>query len=198
MRVLFLISITITLLILTASIVRANEAALYPDPPPKDASFVRFLGFEADENASFAGKYFKLRYEDRQAYLPVSSAALNNIPAGSFYTVVKGPDGTTFVIAEPPRGDATQVYLLVVNGSEHALDLKLADGSVPVILNVASMTSRLRPVNPVKIGLGVFIANRLDPLARFDVALRRGQNLTFYADENGVRLIENRFGKNAE
>lgn len=198
MKVYMFISAVFTGVFLAAPLLHANEAALYPDPPPKDASFVRFLGFEADEIARFAGKHFKLKHEDQQAYLPVSASALDDIPAGAFYTVVKRPGGATSVIAEPPRGDATQVYLLVVNASEQALDLKLADGSVPVILDVASMTSRLRPVNPVKIGLGVFIANSSDLLARFDVALRRGQNLTFFVDDNGVRLIENRFGKNAE
>ena len=56
------------------------------------------------------------------------------------------------------------------------------------------MSSGLRAVNPVAISFGVFQHGVDAPLATFDVSLRRGQNLTFLADQSGVRLVENRFG----
>lgn len=171
----------------------AADTSLYPEAAPVDASFVRFVGFDGQDTATFAGKSFSLPAEEEFAYVPVSSALLEDTPAGSFVTVVHTPDGTMQTITEAGRTQNAKVFLILVNATDKELELRLADGSVAVIEGVASMEANQRGVNPVAIELGVFAKDDPTPLATFDVALRRGQNLSFIAEPNGVRLVENSF-----
>ena len=139
-----------------------------------------------------------MRSGEADAYVPVSSAQLNNIPTGSFHSLLKKTDGSIVAIEEGSRDHPTKVVLTLLNGHEHVLTLGVADGSVDVISDINASSSGQRAVNPIRIELGVFNKRDPNPIARFDVALRRGQNITFFADPNGVRLIEDRFGANAE
>ncbi|MEM7268084.1 MAG: alginate O-acetyltransferase AlgF [Pseudomonadota bacterium] len=181
-------------LALSASTALATDTALYPEAPPADASFVRFAGFGEDASAVFAGKTFDLKSEERLAYIPVSSAALEGVDPGAYITVARDGDGGQKAIAEDPRAAASKVSLFLVNATHKRLELKLADGSVTVIDTVEPMSSGLRAVNPVAISLGVFGEDGDAPLATYEVSLHRGQNLTFLAEPSGVRLVENRFG----
>lgn len=176
----------------------ATDTGLYPEAPPDDASFVRFIGFEGQQSATFAGKAFDLKEDEHGTYIPVSSVKLNDIEAGTYATVLRGADGQIETVAEGPRSNTAKVFLFLVNGTEKVLELKLADGSVAVIENVPSAQSGQRDVNPVAIELGVFTKGQPEPLKTFDVALRRGQNISFIADDRGVRMIENRFGAVAD
>lgn len=184
----------VAILGLSASASLATDTSLYPEAPPEDASFVRFTGFGDDTSAEFAGKKFTLMADEQLAYTPVSSAALQGVEPGSYVTVVRSNDGAQHSIPEGPRAAASKVSLYLINATDKALELKLADGSVTVIGDVEPMSSGLRAVNPVAISFGVFQHGQDAPLATFDVSLRRGQNLTFLADQSGVRLVENRFG----
>ncbi|WP_299403854.1 alginate O-acetyltransferase AlgF [uncultured Roseobacter sp.] len=188
----------LTALFLAAQVIcataTASDTSLYPEAAPADASFVRFAGFDPDETAEFAGKSFALTLEDDLAYLPVSSALLNSVAPGTFVTIVRGADGHQQTILEGPRSHAARVHLFLINATERVLELRLADGSTPVIETVAAATAGARDVNPVAIALGVFELGNPIPLATFDVALKRGQNLSFIADDTGIRLVENRFG----
>lgn len=179
---------------MNATAALATDTSLYAEAPPSDASFVRFAGFGANDKVTFAGKTFTLKADEKLAYTPVSATALNGIDAGAYLTVIRGDDGTLHPISEAPRANAAKVSLYLVNATKQALELRLADGSITVIGAVDPMDSGLRAVNPVAISLGVFQQGQDAPLATFDVSLRRGQNMTFLADESGVRLIENRFG----
>lgn len=183
----------IAILGLSATTGMATDASLYPEAPPTDASFVRFTGFGADRSAEFAGKTFILNADEKLAYTPVSSASLKGVAPGSYLTVVKA-NGAHHAIDEGPRAEASKVSIYLVNATDQALELRLADGSVTVIRDVGPMSSGLRAVNPVAISFGVFQRGDDAPLATFDVSLRRGQNLTFLADASGVRLVENHFG----
>lgn len=176
----------------------AEASGLYPEPPPADAAFVRFLGFDSDSIHLFAGKSFDLNDTQPEAYLPVSASQLDGVQAGAFVSVVRRNDGSFTAITEQQRNDPAKVFLILLNASDQTLDLKLADGSVTVLKNVVVGSAALRPVNPIKIDLGVFSGSLLQPLATFDVALRRGQNITFFASDTTVRLIENRFGRNVD
>lgn len=187
----------IAILGLSATTGMATDTSLYAEAPPADASFVRFVGFGADKNAEFAGKTFRLNSDEKLTYTPVSSAALKGVEPGSYVTVVKA-NGAHHMIDEGPRAEASKVSLYLVNATDQALELKLADGSVTVIGGVEPMSSGLRTVNPVAISFGVFQHGDDAPLATFDVSLRRGQNMTFLADQSGVRLVENRFGSVAK
>ena len=131
--------------------------------------------------------------DNANAYIPVSSAGLNGVSAGSYITVLHN-SGVAKTITEAARDNKSKVHLFLVNGTTDALELRLADGSVPVIEDVTSMASGARAVNPVKIALGVFQEGADTPIAVFDVTMKRGHNLSFVADAEGVQLIENRFG----
>ncbi len=179
---------------LSATRVLATDTSLYAEAPPADASFVRFAGFDAEANAEFAGKTFSLNESEKFAYTPVSSAMLSGVKPGSYVTVVRSKDGASHAIPEGPRADASKVTLYLVNATDQALELRIADGSATVIGDVQPMASGLRAVNPVAISFGIFTLGDDAPLATFDVSLRRGQNLTFLAEQSGVRLVENRFG----
>jgi hypothetical protein len=170
-----------------------NDTSLYAEAAPKDASFLRFVGFEAD-TVQFAGKTFDLIEAEKNNFIPVSSSLLENGVAGAYLTVSQKPDGTITTITEGQRNDPSKVFLVLVNASDQPLELRLADGSVVVIKDVATNTSNLRGVNPVAIELGIFPTDTDTAIATFDVALQRGQNITFLADASGVQLIENRFG----
>ena len=184
------------LLISTVSLtgaLHADDGTLYAEPLPDDASFVRFIGFGEQTRATFAGFSFALSPQTQGQYIPVSSADLTGIAAGSYTSVLRKADGTLSPIPEAPRARQAKVALVLVNGTDTALALRLADGSVDVIGDVLPASSSLREVNPVAITLGVFRTDQTTALATFDVALRRGQNLSFVADETGVHLIENQF-----
>ncbi|KAB7610143.1 hypothetical protein F9L33_14710 [Amylibacter sp. SFDW26] len=193
-----MITICCVLTLVTPFKALANDEALYAAAPPSDASFVRFIGFDADEAVQFAGKAFRMRADEAGAYVPVSSSRLDNVPMGSFYSLLKKADSSVVVIQEEAPGDPAKVTLTLLNGSDQPLTLGVADGSMNVISNIATSSSGQRAVNPIAIELGVFNAKDKSLMAKFDVALRRGQNVTFFADASGVRMIEDRFGANAE
>ncbi len=171
----------------------ADDNSLYAEALPADASFVRFIGFENQNSANFAGFTFHLASDDAGKYIPVSASRLSNIAAGSYTSILRAPDGDQQTISEAARTRQSKVALLLVNGTDTQLELRLADGSVDVIEDVIPTSSALREVNPVAITLGVFASDQQFPLATFEVALRRGQNLSFVADTQGIRLIENQF-----
>jgi len=185
-------------LLLSPTQLLANDEVLYSTAPPVDASFVRFIGFETGEVIQFSGKDFTMKSDEADAYVPVSSAELDGIPTGSFYSLLKNSNGSIVTIQEGSRDHPTKVVLTLLNGSDQVLSLGVADGSMEVISGIDASSSGQRAVNPIKIELGVFNKQDPNPMARFDVALRRGQNITFFADHSGVRVIEDRFGANAE
>jgi len=185
-------------LVSTCSPAAAQQAGLYPDALPDDVSFVRFVGFDGHDSATFAGATFALDAATAAQYIPVSAGALDAVAAGSYATVLRASDGTTRVIPEAPRSRRAKVALLLVNGTDAALTLRLIEGGAEVIGAVPPATAALREVNPVAVTLGVFGADTPTALAQFDVALKRGQNISFVADGTGVRMIENRFAPLAD
>lgn len=172
----------------------ATDTSLYAEALPDDVSFVRFIGFEDGTKQDFAGKEFSIETDTNGVYIPVSSALLDATPAGSFASILRAPDGSRQVVQEGPRNTQSKVFLFLVNASGQVIDLRLADNSAPVIGGVSPGQAQQRGVNPVKVALGVFEQGSKTPLATFDVTLKRGQNLSFVADTNGVQLLKNRFG----
>jgi len=126
----------------------ADDTSLYAEVAPDDASFVRFVGFTDTATAEFAGKDFDLPKEALNAYVPVSSSLLNDVPNGSYFTVLRTGQGQ----------------------------------------------SGKRGVNPLSVTLGVFADDAQTPMLTFEVSLKRGQNISFVADDRGIHLIENQFG----
>jgi len=175
-----------------ASATWAEDTGLYAEPAPDDAAFVRFIGFADRADVQFAGHSFDVP-EEQAAYVAVSATRLNGVAAGQYISVVNHPDGHR-VISEPARGTRTKVHLFVVNASPEPVSLKLGDGSMTVIDTVAPGTAESRAVNPVSAQLALFAEGQTEALAHFDVALRRGQNLSFVAQTGRTDLIAHRFG----
>lgn len=188
----FFICISACFFIVTAVTAESND--LYAEAPPDDASFIRFIGFEDTNTVEFSGKTFTLFADEFETYIPVSSTKLDNIPSGSFVTVMSGANSSTKIIYEGARDTSSKVFLFLINGSDNILDLRLSDNSASVIDNVLSGQALKRGVNPVAVTLGVFSNDADIPIATFDVSLKRGQNISFIVDKAGVRLIQNRFG----
>jgi hypothetical protein len=180
------------------SAVLAADTSLYAEAAPSDASFVRFIGFDDQDHATFAGFDFSLKGDKAAKYIPVSASLLQDTAPGRFISVLRAADGALQTIPEAPRTRRSKVALFLVNGTEMELELRLADGSVAVIEDVEPATAGQREVNPVSIALGVFERGSTTPLARFDVTMKRGQNLSFIADHAGIRLIENQFAEVAK
>jgi len=180
-----------SILILCAASVSADEGGLYPEAAPEDAAFVRFVGMGDAGSADFAGHRFAWDDDANAAYIPVSAALLDGVDPGSFLTVIPDADGLS-AIAETPRPDRSKVYLFLVNTTAQPLSLRVIDGNIPVIADIAPMAAGSRAVNPVQIALGVFDGDTA--VAEFDVTMKRGQNLSFVARAGGVELIPHRFG----
>ena len=176
-----------------APTVWADDASLYAEPAPADAAFVRFIGFEPGASVEFEGVRFTVPDEKETSYVAVSSARMQATQSGAFVSVLPGQTDGLDRIDEPAREGRSRVHLIVVNASSAPVHLRTADGAMAVVEDVAPGASASRAVNPVSVSLGLFGAEA-QALDTFDVALRRGQNLSFVVDEHGVRLIENSFG----
>jgi len=88
----------------------ADDTSLYAEVAPDDASFVRFVGFTDTATAEFAGKDFDLPKEALNAYVPVSSSLLNDVPNGSYFTVLRTADGQKDIISEGSRDTRSKVF----------------------------------------------------------------------------------------
>ncbi|KAJ04628.1 alginate O-acetyltransferase AlgF [Sulfitobacter mediterraneus] len=191
-------ALTIAAALVAGTPAMAQDNSLYAEAAPDDAAFVRFVGFQDADSAVFAGRSFDLSDTASGAYIPVSSAEMTNVAAGEFQTVLRKADGTIVSIAEAARDRQTKVFLFLINATEQPLDLRLADNSATVIKSVGFGASNQRSVNPVSVSLGVFPEGSDAALGTFDVELRRGQNLSFVATDQGVALIEHSFGSVAK
>lgn len=172
----------------------ADDTALYAEPAPADAAFVRFIGFAPGTAVDFAGVRFAVPQETATSYVAVSSARLNDVASGTYVSVLPGEAGAALRrVDEPARDSRSKVHLLVLNASAEPVHLSTADGAMQVVGQVAPGQAASRAVNPVAVSLGLFGADET-VLGTYDVTLRRGQNLSFVVDASGTRLIENSFG----
>lgn len=172
----------------------ADDTALYAEPAPADAAFVRFIGFASGTVVDFAGVRFEVPRETATSYVAVSSARLSDVAVGAYVSVLPGEgDAAVRRIDEPARDSRSKVHLLVLNASAEPVHLSTVDGAMQVVGAVAPGQSASRAVNPVSVSLGLFGAND-QALGSYDVTLRRGQNLSFVVDANGATVIENSFG----
>ena len=114
--------------------------------------------------------------------------------------MIKTQDGATQVIAEPARADRSKVHLFLMRCGEDAVELVVPTGAGTP--NVTSVIGPLktpgaagRAVNPVATPLAVIESASQKEIARFEVTLARGQNLTFYACDGQARMIENQISR---
>lgn len=169
----------------------AADNALYDTPPPDDAAFVRWVGLGFQHPVLGIAPATHIA----DVYRPVSASATNGAQPGTFYTAATGPDGQVILIEEPGREDRSKVHLFLVNLGSAPVHVEVTGQDMVVIDDTATGSAGSRAVNPVSASLAVVTENG-ETLGSFDVSLRRGQNLTFVALDDGARLIENSFGPN--
>lgn len=171
------------------------QDALYPDPPPPDAVFVRWLGTPAEGEAvrRFMGVEIPAGTVEEAAYAAVSASLLDGANPGSFYTVLSSPEQPPRIVAEPPRPDRSKVHLLLMSCEAGPVQLEVPEGGPVVIAPVAPYTAGSRAVNPVAAPLAVRNSASGALLGSFDLQLSRGRNLTFLACGGAVELVEHRF-----
>lgn len=181
------------LMLISPTFAAADDDALYGEPIPADAAFVRWLNTPSDQVKKAFGYDFS-GLVDGTEYVVISAGLLNNVESGAFISVVaQDGDGHDFIL-EPKRSDRSKVSLLLLNGSESAASLVANGDSIDVIKDVAAGDVGIRAVNPISASLEVKTGDNPAIVATFDVALKRGEDLTFAVLPNGVALIPTTFG----
>ncbi|MBO9475746.1 alginate O-acetyltransferase AlgF [Shimia sp. R10_1] len=177
--------------IFAASAALAADNELYDAPPPDDAAFIRWI--EPDHAPEVLGVRSLGAAGD--VFHPVSAAKTDGAQAGVYYTVARDALGQVVVIEEPKRVDRSKVLLTLVNLSESPVRLIVPDQHVEVVGSTPPNTAGGRAVNPVTASVAVW-SERSGVLGRFELQLRRGQNVTLVARPESAELIENQFGAN--
>lgn len=178
-----------------ATTAQSDEAVLYDQAAPADAVFVRLLAeYDASLNqVPFGGANLPLDVADQDTYVAISASDLTGVQAGTYYSFASNDDGLV-IISEPNRETAAKVHLILVNTSDAPVRLIVPGRGMEVVAELAPGTSASRAVNPVSTPLAVERIHDGVILGEFDVSLSRGQNLTFIADTDRARLLENSFG----
>lgn len=186
-------AVAMTALTLMSTSPAAAQDALYDAPPPADAVFIRWLDGAADSPA--ARNVFGRQIPADMAGVPyaaISAALLDGATPGAHYAVMLDAAGAPQVVTEPVRTDRAKVHVFLAS-CDGAAALVVADAGMQVVAVDAAGTMASRAVNPVAATLEVQGADGT-ALGRFDVALRRGQNVTFTACGGSARMTENSFG----
>jgi hypothetical protein len=167
----------------------AADNALYGAPLPDDAAFVRWLDAPEGSNRMAFGAAFGPAAQDDTAYAAVSAAHVSGAVAGGYYSIINGQ-----TVVEPARTDATKVHLILLNADDSPARIMVADKDMQVIGDTAPGAAASRAVNPISVALAIVDATSGAELGRFDVALRRNQNITFLVHNGQVDMIQNGFG----
>lgn len=183
------VSLALGAFLLTACGGFAADNTLYDAPPPEDAAFLRWI--EPGPAPEIYG--IAALGAEGDAFHPVSAAATRGAQPGAYYTAARDAAGAVVVIEEPARPDRSKVQLTLVNLADAPVRLEVAGLAMVVVAETQTGTAAARAVNPVTVTLAVVTADGA-ALGRFDVSLRRGQNMTFVARPDGAQMIANRFG----
>ncbi|MGJ8585347.1 MAG: alginate O-acetyltransferase AlgF [Marinosulfonomonas sp.] len=161
----------------------AQNEVLYEAPPPDDAAFVRFVGFDGVESTAWNGLNFRAGELGLDDYFVIHSEAAG-LTEGDFITVIPGPDGNPISLIEPAKS-VEKVVVALINLSSTALDLKTADGAIAIITGVEPLGAGFREVNPTSIAVQAFEGVNAvgEPVAR---VLRRGKHISFIAAADGT------------
>ncbi|SMY07650.1 alginate O-acetyltransferase AlgF [Flavimaricola marinus] len=171
-----------------------QDSGLYGEAIPADAVFVRWLEGSTPLERSAFGYDFSDENIPANTYAAVSAELLPDVSIGGYYSVVLGASGTPLLVKEPERGDQTKVHMILVNGGATPVTLNIAGGGAEVISLTSQSEASSRAVNPVSASLEVRPEGSDLAIAQFEVALRRGQNMTFAVLDGDVILVPSAFG----
>ena len=168
---------------LIAQIAWADEEALYEEPLPDDAAFLRFAGFGEQEGTSLLGLDFGADRVASQNYSVVRASEVDGIEAGQYLTVLQSSSG--YVAVEEPTRDERKVILGLINLTGHdGLSLQTSDQAATIVADIASSSAGFRAVNPIVVSVQVFQGDTAMGEV-FDLTLRRDEHPTFIAWANG-------------
>ncbi|MBO9476723.1 alginate O-acetyltransferase AlgF [Shimia sp. R11_0] len=176
----------------------AQDAALYEEAIPDDAAFVRVFDTSGDHTGSIevSGATFSMEAANKGHYVPISASKLTDGSVGHYLSAFRNAEGTVRIIEEPARSGAGKVHLILLNADVSAVRLTVAERGVEVVSAVEAGDAGIRAVNPVAVRLAVERVSDAQVLGDFDVALNRGQDLTFWVSNGTARMVKNSFGPN--
>ena len=163
----------------------AQDAALYDDPPPDDAAYVRFFGFPADAEVSAFGLQFSDERVSTGHYSILHADAVEGVTKGQIMTAVPNAQGDVTILNEPERTRRKVMLQLVNLTAQGSISLKTSDGEVEIIAPTDVLMIGSREVNPIQVTVAVFGAGGSlgEPMA---LALRTNQHLTFVVSADGA------------
>jgi alginate O-acetyltransferase complex protein AlgF len=163
----------------------AQDAALYDDPPPDDAAYMRFFGFPADAEISAFGLAFSAERLTTGHYNILRADAIEGVTKGQIMTAVPNAQGDVIILEEPQRARRKVMLQLVNLTTQGPVSLKTSDGEVEIIAPSDVLTIGSREVNPIQVTVAVFDADGSlgEPMA---LTLRTNQHLTFVVSADGV------------
>ena len=185
-------SVAAIALMLTGQSAWSADNELYAAPPPEDAAFLRWIG---EEDAPDVMGIASLG-QSGAVFHPVSAALTDGAEAGAYYTAARNAAGEIVIIEEPQRGNRSKILVTLLNLTDAPVRLVMEEQDIEVIGATAADAAGGREVNPVP--ASVAVVSDAGALGRFDLKLRRGQNVTFVAHADGATLIENSFGENLD
>ncbi|HEX5055776.1 MAG TPA: alginate O-acetyltransferase AlgF [Gammaproteobacteria bacterium] len=145
-----------------------EEAALYAEDAPEGSAFVRvFNAYSAQtlENIDLGGKVIKTLdplESSPYVFLPAGGHAVRvegknqqvTMREGEFYTVIAGSQFPLTVIRDEAFNNRRKALVSLYNVvSKEKLDLKTADGGIPIIEDVGFLGNKTREINPVRLSV---------------------------------------------
>ena len=173
---------------------QADDRGLYGEPVPADAAFIRWIDNEIGDSRMAFGRDFTGDAIPDKTYAAISTALLDGAKAGGYYSIVATENGSAQQIREPERDEVSKVHLILLNLTDAPVSLVLSDLETEVIGATPPRHAQSRAVNPVSAALAIRSDKTGNVLDGFDVALRRGQNMTFAVIDNEVIAIPSTFG----
>jgi hypothetical protein len=149
----------------------AQDAGLYPEPPPADSSFIRVVNARsaaAAEPVTVGSEDFgpvgTAQATDYRVFRRGSLAVATKggttpieVAPAKFFSVVLTDNGGVVLVDDPMNTSRAKVVLALYNLSGlEGVELKTSDGSVKVVGQVAPMKVGSAAVNPITVSLAVF------------------------------------------
>lgn len=174
---LFVIPLVTSLLVSFGPVSAQDQ--LYGKAIPRDAAFVRALGFDTPSGDN----QFGLELSPTGDYTVVLNGTVEGVDPQQVITVT--PFGT---ISHDVIADRSKVQVALFNGGYPSpIALKTADGKIE-ITSADPQTATFRDVNPLVIPVAIFSGNEALG-APFELTLIRGKNPTVWVDSIGTAEI---------
>ncbi|SHG95856.1 alginate O-acetyltransferase AlgF [Cognatishimia maritima] len=160
------------------------DDGLYDAPPPEDAGFVRFVGYETLDAPDLFGLSIPDDLLASQDYLVVSAANHEGLEAGQYVTIIPGRDTAPIIHVEPARNREKVLATLINLSPAEAISLKTADGKIAVVAPIAPFEIAHREVNPIAVELAIFDGDAMlgEPSK---VIFKRNQHVTYLVGNDG-------------